>query len=120
MSGAAVKASLGAAAVALLVGLGGLLTAPRASADGTITDMVDNTGAREMPFWAYLYDNGFGYLQTTTASREGKVVCANRQAGVPNSQIVGLLQTRGLSLNEAQAIVIATDYESNAHPFCTD
>lgn len=96
-----------------------LLTAPIASADGNISDMVENSGAYEMPFWAYLYDNGFGYMQTSTASQEGRIVCANRAAGVPNSQIVGLLEDRGLKLNEAQAIVIATDYESKAHPFCS-
>lgn len=73
-----------------------------------------------MPFWAYLYDNGFGYMQTDTAYGEGKVVCANRNAGVPNNQIVGLLRDRGLTLNEAQAIIIATDYKSDAHPFCQD
>lgn len=94
--------------------------APHALADGTISDMVENSGAREMPFWAYLYDNGLGYMDVNTALNEGKIVCANRQAGVPNSQIVGLLETRGLTLNEAQALVIATDYKSNAHPFCSD
>lgn len=104
-----------AVAVAALI-----LCAPSAGADGTISDMVENTGAREMPFWAYLYDNGFGYMDTTSARHEGEIVCANRKAGVPNSQIVGLLQSRGLKLNEAQAIVIATDYQSNAHPFCTN
>lgn len=36
-----------------------------------------------MPFWAYLYDNGFGYMDTTSAHHEGEIVCANRQAGVP-------------------------------------
>lgn len=108
------RAALGAAMTAVA-----LLAAPTATADGTITDMVDNSGAHEMPFWAYLFDNGFGYMQTSTASQEGKIVCANRAAGVPSSQIVGLLEDRGLKLNEAQAIVIATDYESNAHPFCS-
>ncbi len=106
--------------VAIALATTALLFAPNAAADGTIADMVENTGAREMPFWAYLYDNGFGYMQTSTASSEGKIVCANRAAGVPNNQIVGLLQDRGLGLNEAQAIVIATDYESNAHPFCSN
>ena len=105
---------------ALALAAGAFLAAPVAAADGTISDMVQNTGAREMPFWAYLYDNGFGYMQTSVASGQGEIVCANRAAGVPNSQIVGLLQDRGLKLNEAQAIVIATDYESNAHPFCSE
>lgn len=109
------------AAAAIALAVAALLSAPTAAAEtGTITEMVDTTFAEEMPFWAYLYDNGFGYLQTSTASNEGRIVCANRAAGVPNSQIVGLLQDRGLELNEAQAIVIATDYKSNAHPFCSN
>ena len=64
-------------------------------------------------------DNGCGYMDVPTASNESGIVCASRQAGVPNSQILGLLETRGLKLNEAQAIVIAKDYESNAHPVCS-
>lgn len=97
-----------------------VLFAPTAEADGTISDTVENSGAHEMPFWAYLYDNGFGYMDTDTAYREGKIVCANRQAGVSDSQIVGLLEARGLNFNEAQTLFIATNYASNAHPFCTD
>ncbi len=42
-----------------------LLSPPTAAAEtGTITEMVETSFAEEMPFWAYLYDNGFGYLRT--------------------------------------------------------
>jgi hypothetical protein len=65
------------------------LAAPVAAADGTISDVVQNTGAREMPFWAYLYDNGFGYMQTSVASGQGEIVCANRAAGVRTARSWG-------------------------------
>jgi hypothetical protein len=115
------KRRLVAILAATALAFGAMSSAPLAAADdGTISDMVENTGAREMPFWAYLYDNGFGYLSSDGVYRDGRIVCANRAEGVPDSQIVGLLETRGYSLNEAQAIVIATNYESNVHPFCTN
>ncbi len=111
--------TLTAMAVGVALAAAGALSAPTAAADGTISEMVENSGAREMPFWAYLYDNGFGYLDSQGVYRDSQIVCANHAAGVPDSQIVGLLEIRGYTLNEAQGIVIATNYDSNAHPICT-
>lgn len=95
-----------------------LLTAPTASADGTISDMVETTGAKEMPFWAYLYDNGFGYLDSERVYQDSKSICASRDLGTAEGKIVEMLEGRGYGLNEAQAIVIATGYSSSAHPIC--
>ena len=99
--------------VAVAIGL-----APVAAADGTIADMVENTGAAESPFWSYLYDNGFGYLDSQMVYRDGKIVCANSEAGVPPGQIIQLLKLRGYSMNEAQAVVLAASDTSSVHSFC--
>lgn len=100
--------------------VGALLSAPIAAADGTVADLVENTGAAEKPFWAYLYDNGFGYLHSARVNTDGNLVCANREAGVPDSRIVELLERRGFAPNEAQAIVNATKNVNIADPMCTD
>ena len=92
--------------------------APAEPAKGSIADLVENTEAEEMPFWAYLYDNGFGYLDRERVSNDSKIVCANRKAGLPENQIVELLKIRGYSASEAQAIVAAASIETIAHPIC--
>lgn len=108
------KAALAAAVLAVAA----VLTSPIATADGTISDMVENTGAKEMPFWAYLYDNGFGYLNSQQVYQDSKSVCASRSTGTAEGKIVQMLQARGYKLNEAQAIVVATGYSNSAHPIC--
>lgn len=110
--------SLAAAVAAAALLAGCLLAAPSAAADGTITDTVENTGAGESPFWSYLYNNGFGYLETQRVYRDGKIVCANRETGVPPDQIVQLLKMRGYTINEAQAIVLAAQDTRSIHSFC--
>ncbi|MCH9667959.1 MAG: hypothetical protein K0U76_13690 [Actinomycetia bacterium] len=101
--------------------VGALLSAPAAAADGTIADTIDNPGVAEKPFWAYLYDNGFGYLNSARVDTDGKLVCANRAAGVPDSRIIDLLERRGFAPNEARAIVTATVYDDDGgQPLCTD
>ena len=89
-----------------------------ASAD-TIDEMVKGTGALESPFWRSLYENGYGYLDAQRVSNDGKIACANRQAGVPPYQITPLLQSRGYSSEEAWAIVLAEDAaRESAHAVC--
>jgi hypothetical protein len=96
----------------------GLVTAPLAGAE-TINDMVQNTGALEMPFWAYLYENGYGYLDAQRVSYDGNIACANRKAGVPPYQITPLLESRGYTADEALAIVLAESSGSESvHTFC--
>ena len=84
----------------------GLATAPVAGAD-TINEMVENTGALEMQFWSYLYENGFGYLDAQRVSNDGKIACANRKASVPPDQIAPSLASRGYTEKEARGIVLA-------------
>ena len=107
--------SIGAAVIfgGIAIGL-----APAAAADGTIADMVENTGAAESPFWSYLYDNGFGYLDSQMVYRDAKIVCVNSEAGVPPGQIIQLLKLRGYSVNEAQAVVLAASDTTSVHSFC--
>ena len=97
----------------------GLVTAPLAGAD-TIDQLVQNTGARESPFHAYLEDNGFGYLDAQRVYNDSQIICANKGAGVPPYQVIPLLQSRGYTADEAQAIVAAEKAasESGAHPWC--
>lgn len=80
--------------------------------------MVENTGAAESPFRSYLYDNGFGYLDSQMVYRDGKTVCANAASSVPPGQIIQILKMRGYSVNEAQAIVLAASDTSLVHSFC--
>lgn len=108
----------GGIVVALTVGA--LLSAPTAAADDTVADLVENTGAAEKPFWSYLYDHGFGYLPSARVKTDGNLVCVNREAGVPDSRIVELLERRGFAPNEAQAILDATENVNIADPTCTD
>ena len=95
-----------------------LITAPMAGAD-TINEMVENTGALEMPFWSYLYENGFGYLDAQRVSNDGKIACANRKAGVPPDQITPLLALRGYTAEEARGIVLAEQSgQDSIHSVC--
>ncbi|RWA16573.1 hypothetical protein MBRU_07560 [Mycolicibacterium brumae DSM 44177] len=81
--------------------------------------MVNNSGARESPFWSYMADNGFGYLDAQRVSNDSKIVCANRQAGVTPAQITGLLESRGYTNTEAQGIVAAEQASSTSvHSVC--
>ncbi len=105
---------------ALALVIAAFLSAPTAGADGTIADMVENTGAREMPFWAYLYDNGYGYLNSQQVYQDSKSVCVSRSIGTAESSIVQMLKARGYSTNEAQAIVIATGYSNSVHTICAN
>ncbi len=50
--------------------------------------------------------------------RDGQVVCANSEAGVPPGQIIQLLKLRGYSMNEAQAVVLAASDTTSVHSFC--
>lgn len=96
----------------------GLVTAPMAVAD-TINEMVENTGALEMPFWSYLYENGFGYLDAQRVSDDGQIACVNRKAGVSPHQIASLLASRGYTEDEARAIVSAEQSGQNSvHSVC--
>ncbi|PRC43028.1 hypothetical protein C6A85_000000107460 [Mycobacterium sp. ITM-2017-0098] len=103
---------------AALVAIGGA-AAPSAGAD-TITEMVENTFAEESPFWSYLYDNGYGYLDAKSVSNDGKIACVNRKAGVPPYQVTDLLVARGYTPVEAGGIITAEQAasESRAHPVC--
>lgn len=85
----------------------GIVTAPLAGAE-TIDQMVqDNPGSLESPLWRQLHENGYGYLDVQRVNNDSKIVCANRKAGVPPYQIEPLLQSRGYTATEAQAIVLA-------------
>jgi hypothetical protein len=96
----------------------GLVTAPVAGAD-TINEMVENTGALEMPFWSYLYESGFGYLDAQRVNNDGKIACANRTAGVPPDQIAPLLASRGYTEKEAWGIVLAEQSgQDSVHSVC--
>jgi hypothetical protein len=105
-----------ACVMVITVGLG---AAPLAGAD-TIDQMVHNSGALESPFWRYLYENGFGYLDAQRVNSDGQIACANRKAGVPPYQIIPLLKSRGYTAAEAQGIVLAEQAasESQAFPVC--
>lgn len=106
------------AAAGVMTAALGLAAAPAAHAD-TITEMVKNTGALESPFWAYMYENGFGYLDAARVSNDGKIACVNRKAGVPGDQIAALLQIRDYTAKEATAIVAADRSGSTSvHSFC--
>lgn len=95
-----------------------LVTAPVAGAD-TINELVENTGALEMPFWSYLYNNGFGYLDAQRVSNDGKIVCVNRKADVPPNQITQLLTSRGYTEEEARSIVLAEQSgQDSVHSVC--
>ena len=89
-----------------------------ASAD-TINEMVQNTGALESPFWRQLYENGYGYLDAQRVNNDSKIVCVNRQAGVPPYQITPLLQSRGYTETEAWELVLAEMTASDSvHSVC--
>jgi hypothetical protein len=97
----------------------GMATAQLAGAD-TIDEMVHNSGALESPFWRYLYEHGYGYLDAQRANSDGMIACANRKAGVLPYQVIPLLKSRGYTGAEAQGIVLAeeTASESQAFPVC--
>lgn len=98
----------------------GLLVAPTAAADGTINDF-QNTGQLELPFYGYLYRNGFGYLDAQKALSDGTFACLNDLNGVLLQQNISLVQSRGNSSDEAQAIVFAMQKanDSDAYePLC--
>jgi hypothetical protein len=94
-------------------------TTPMAVAD-TIDEMVRNSGALESPFWSYLYNNGYGYLDAKRVNDDGQIACANRNAGVPPDQVIPLLQSRGYTAREARGIVLAEQAasKSQAFPVC--
>lgn len=97
-----------------------VLTAPVASADGTINDM-EGRGPLEQPFYGYLYRSGYGYLDSARAGADGKIACVNDEAGVAVGQIISLLEARGNSTDEARAIVFAMQKQnaSDAYePLC--
>lgn len=78
-------------------------------AQGTIDQIVQNMRGQtpESRFIAYLWENGFGYLDIQRVWDDGNIACQNRKAGVPPTQVIPLLQSRGYSESEAQALVIA-------------
>jgi hypothetical protein len=102
--------------IAATLGLG---SAAPADAD-TIDQMVQNSGALESPFWRYLYEHGYGYLDAKRVNDDGNIACANRKAGVPPSQVIPLLESRSYSKEEAQGIVLAEEAasKSQAFPVC--
>ena len=79
-----------------------------AAAD-TIDEVVQRMGGRtpESPFISYLWQNGFGYLEIERVWKDNNVVCVNRKSGVPPYQIISLLESRGYTAAEAQALVTA-------------
>ena len=98
-----------------------LLAAPTAAADGTISDF-ETTGQLELPFYGYLYRNGFGYLDAQKALSDGTFACVNDLNGVPLEQLFSLVQSRGNSADEAQAIVFAMQKANNSdayEPLCS-
>ena len=98
-----------------------LVVAPPAAADGTINDF-QTTGQLELPFYGYLYRNGFGYLDAQQALSDGAFACVQDLNGVPLDEVISLVQTRGNSADEAQAIVFAMQKANNSdayEPFCS-
>lgn len=75
----------------------------------TITELIEDPGtfAESNPFWSALYDSGYGYLDVDQISATKKVICANREVGIPTNTILQLIQDRGYSHSEAQQIMIA-------------
>ena len=95
-----------------------VVTAPIASADGTISEIG---GPLEQPFYGYLYSNGYGYLYAEKAMTAAKVACAEDVAGDSLEQIVSGVQERVFTAAEAQAIVFAMQKQNNSdayEPLC--
>ena len=100
------------------VAVAAVVTAPVASADGTISEIG---GPLEQPFYGYLYRNGYGYLYAQKATTAAKVACAQDLAGDPLQQLVSGVQQRGFTAAEAQAIVFAMQKQNNSdayEPLC--
>ncbi len=97
----------------------GLGAIPSAHAE-TIDEMVHSTFALESPFWAYLYENGFGYLDADRTFTDGTTACENRKARIPQDEVTSSLQARGYTAEEARAIVLAEldASDSLAHYVC--
>lgn len=91
-----------------------IFTAPTAAADGTISEIG---GPLEQPFYGYLNRNGYGYLDAQKATADGKIACVNDLQGVPVNQIISLLEMRGNSADEAQAIVFAMQKQNNSNAY---
>ena len=66
---------------------------------------VHSSGTKVYVF--YLWENGFGYLSISRAWFDGNIACQNRRAGVPPTQVIPLLESRGYTAAEAQALVKA-------------
>ena len=85
------------------------LVAPGVASADTIAELVEDPGtfAESNPFWSALYESGYGYLDVDQISATKRVICANREVGIPTSTILQLTQDRGYSHAEAQQIMIA-------------
>lgn len=89
--------------------LGLVPAAPGVASAETIAELIEDPGtfAESNPFWNALYESGHGYLDVDQMSATKKVICANREVGVPTSTILQLTEDRGYSHGEAQQIIIA-------------
>ena len=104
--------------IAAVAAAAALVTAPYASADGTISEIG---GPLEQPFYLYLYRNGYGYLYAQKAMTAATVACAQDLAGDSLQQLLSGVQQRGFTASEAQAIVFAMQKQNNSdayEPIC--
>lgn len=86
-----------------------LMVTPGVASSETIAELVENPGtfAESNPFWSALYESGYGYLDVDQISATKRVICANREVGIPTNAILQLVQDRGYSQAEAQQTMIA-------------